>query len=354
MTTLSLKGRIERENFGIDVELESSRGQTTALIGPNGSGKSTILRAIAGLESLTSGQLMIDGQPYDAPGVHVAPPKRSVGVVFQDLRLFDHLSVKDNVGFGLDARGVSGPAKTRNVGRMLDLFELGPLADRRPPTLSGGQQARVAFARAAAIEPAVLLLDEPFGAIDVETRQALRAPFAEVAATTAVVLVTHDQVEARVLADQLVVLDSTSSGPATTSIVAQAGSPDAVAARPQTSFAAELLGTNLLTGTADDTVVTLASGATLTTAKPASGVVHLTFSPTAVSLHRTKPEGASARNLWSAEVGELNDRSGPVLVRLVGDIPVAAMVTPAAVADLGLAPGKVVWASVKATEITVS
>ncbi len=345
--SLHLSGTCQVGDFTLDIELAAEPGQRTTLIGPNGSGKSTVLRLIAGLLGLNTGALTVHGTRYDSGGSAppVAPQGRSVGMVFQDHRLFDKLTVARNVGFALEAQGIATADRRATVSGLLDAFDLTMLADRTPTHLSGGQRARVALARALAARPKVLLLDEPFGAVDVETRSQLqRALIDHTPDETVTVMVTHDPVEVRVLSHQLVVMQD--------GAVAQSGTPDDVAASPATSFAADLLGTNLISGTALGTEVTLATGAQLITATTADGAVHLTFSPSAITLHRNKPQG-SARNVWPAQVGDLVDLGGRVRVELAGPVESAALVTPGAVADLGLAAGTHCWASLKATEITV-
>ncbi|MEE9415327.1 MAG: ABC transporter ATP-binding protein [Acidimicrobiales bacterium] len=343
--TLEFAGRTVVGDFVLAVKLSCTGGEPTVLIGANGSGKSSLLRTIAGLNFLADGSLELGESIYDDTRVVLPPERRSVGMVFQNHRLFDHLSVADNIGFGLRSRGVKKSARNATVGRLVDAFELSDLADRSPRTLSGGQRARVALARAIAPNPEVLLLDEPFAAIDVESHGELRKAISELIDPTAIVIfVTHDPVEARILATQLVVLEKGK--------IVQSGSPAEVAASPTSSFAAELLGTNLLAGTSDGTLVKLASGATLISASPANGQVHLTFPPTALTLHRTRPSG-SARNVWEADVTEIIDQGDRLRIVLGGPLDATAVITPGAEAELELRPGTSCWASLKATEITV-
>ncbi len=333
------------EAFAIDVAISAMPGQPVALIGPNGSGKSTVLRLIAGLLQLRSGSLTVNNQVWDDGRTSWQPERRSVGMVFQDFRLFDHLTVARNISFPLEARGETSAARGKAIQPLLEAFDLTALAERRPSTLSGGQQARVALARAMVSQPDVLLLDEAFGAVDVETRSSLhRALLDHLTPQTVTIMVTHDPIEARVLAQQLVVLDAGRT--------IQAGTPAEVAASPGSSFAADLLGTNLVAGAATGTEVHLATGAVLITATPASGPVHLSFQPSAITLHRVQPQG-SARNVWPASIGSLTDLGGRIRVHLLGDVNASALVTPGAVTDLRLAPGTQCWASLKATEITV-
>jgi sulfate transport system ATP-binding protein len=188
-----------------DVSLEVPGGSLTALLGPSGSGKSTLLRVIAGLESPDAGSVIISGE--DATRVPVR--KRGVGFVFQHYAAFKHMTVRDNVGFGLRIRKRSKGETRDRVDELLSLVQLDGLADRYPSQLSGGQRQRMALARALAVEPKVMLLDEPFGALDArvrkELRNWLRRLHEEVHQTT--ILVTHDQEEAMEVADTIAVMN---------------------------------------------------------------------------------------------------------------------------------------------------
>ncbi|MFP5347487.1 MAG: ABC transporter ATP-binding protein [Actinomycetes bacterium] len=189
------------------VDLDVARASFTAILGPSGCGKTTLLRSIAGFETPDSGCIEIDGQVVLAPGARPLPAHaRGVGVVPQDGALFPHLTVAQNVGFGL--RGLARGDRRRRVAEVLDLVGLGDLGRRRPHELSGGQQQRVALARALAPRPRLILLDEPFSALDAHLRQSLRAEVRQLlldVGTTAV-LVTHDRSEAFTMADHLVVM----------------------------------------------------------------------------------------------------------------------------------------------------
>lgn len=188
------------------VDLTIAPGTVTAVLGPSGCGKTTLLRVVAGFHVPDDGSVRLGGRTVSGPGVaEVAPEHRRVGLVPQDGALFEHLTVAANVGFGLPRRS---PGRRERIAAMLDLVGLADLADRRPRELSGGQQQRVALARALAPAPALVLLDEPFSALDAGLRQELREEVRRVlrAAGAAAVLVTHDRAEALGLADRLVVL----------------------------------------------------------------------------------------------------------------------------------------------------
>jgi len=215
-----------------DVSFEVPAGQLVALLGPSGSGKSTILRTIAGLETADSGSVMLTGE--DATELPVQ--QRGVGFVFQHYALFRHMTVRENIGFGLKIRKVPKADIRRRVDELLDLIQLGGYAGRYPSQLSGGQRQRVALARALAPTPKVLLLDEPFGALDAKVRDELRTWLRrlhdEVHVTS--LFVTHDQREAFEVSDQIVVLAEGK--------VQQLGPPQALYERPANPFVAGFLG----------------------------------------------------------------------------------------------------------------
>jgi sulfate/thiosulfate transport system ATP-binding protein len=189
-----------------DVSIDVPDGSLTALLGPSGSGKSTLLRAIAGLETLDAGRVLIRGEDVSSSPAQ----RRGVGFVFQHYAAFKHMTVFGNVAFGLKIRKWKKPEIERRVHELLELVQLDGLAERYPSQLSGGQRQRMALARALAVQPRVLLLDEPFGALDAKVRKDLRAWLRqlhdEVHVTT--ILVTHDQEEAMDVAEQLVVMNA--------------------------------------------------------------------------------------------------------------------------------------------------
>jgi sulfate/thiosulfate transport system ATP-binding protein len=215
-----------------DVALDVPEGSLTALLGPSGSGKSTLLRVIAGLEAPDAGRVLIDG--HDATVLPVQ--RRGIGFVFQHYAAFKHMTVRENVAFGLRIRRRPKAEVAAKVDELLDIVGLSGYQARYPSQLSGGQRQRMALARALAIEPRVLLLDEPFGALDAKVRAELRAWLRrlhdEVHVTT--VLVTHDQDEAMEVADRLVVLNEGS--------VEQSGTPRELYERPGNGFVMSFLG----------------------------------------------------------------------------------------------------------------
>ncbi|MGZ4438201.1 MAG: sulfate/molybdate ABC transporter ATP-binding protein [Nocardioides sp.] len=215
-----------------DVSVSIPSGQLTALLGPSGGGKSTLLRIIAGLESADEGTVEIEG----VEATHLPPQKRNVGFVFQHYAAFKHMTVAKNVAFGLEIRKRPKAEVQRRVAELLDLVHLGQFAHRLPAQLSGGQRQRMALARALAVEPSVLLLDEPFGALDAQVRKELRDWLRrlhdEVNVTT--VFVTHDQEEALEVADEIVVINE--------GRIEQIGTPDELYDAPANDFVMSFLG----------------------------------------------------------------------------------------------------------------
>ncbi|MEU0132875.1 ABC transporter ATP-binding protein [Streptomyces sp. NPDC006296] len=331
---------VERGAFRLDVALTARPGDVVALLGPNGAGKTTALRALAGLTPLTGGHLRLDGAPWE----RTPPEFRPVGVVFQDYLLFPHLSALDNVAFGPRCQGVAKAAAREQAADWLRRLGLAEHLGVKPRKLSGGQAQRVALARALATRPRLLLLDEPLAALDartrLEVRSQLRRHLAEFEAVA--VLVTHDPLDAMVLADRLVVVED--------GRVVQEGTPSDVARRPRTDYIAQLVGLNLYRGEADGHTVRLGSGSPLTASEQVSGPVFVAFPPSAVTLHRERPTGTSARNLWHCEIAGLETHGDRIRADLTGELRMAADLTTVAAAELDLRPGAEVWATVKATQ----
>ena len=339
---------VDRGTFAVDVALDVDDGEVVAIVGPNGAGKTTVLRAIAGLEPLARGRVEVAGTVVDdtASRTWVAPADRRIGYVPQDHVLFAHLSAVDNVAFGLRARGASKGDAAATAADWLARLGLGDRLHARPASLSGGEAQRVALARALAVDPSVLLLDEPLAALDARTRPHVRAELRRHLADFggARVLVTHDPVDAAVVADRVVVVED--------GRVVQDGTLAEITRRPLSDFVADLVGVNLLRGRAVDAhTVRLPSGATLTVADAvARADVAVAIRPRAVSLHRQQPTG-SPRNSWSATVVSIDAGPDRVRVALAGPLDLVAEVTPAALAELDLRPGDQVWAAVKAVEV---
>jgi len=272
-----------------DVSFQLRKGQLLALLGPSGCGKTTTLRLIAGFETPDTGSIEIGGRVVAGPGAYVPPEKRRVGMVFQEYALFPHLSVEQNVRFGLDA---SREDKGRRVGEVLELVGLGGLDKRMPHELSGGQQQRVALARALAPEPDLILLDEPFSNLDAGLRLRVRAEVRSILkqANATAVFVTHDQEEAMSLVDQVaVMLEGT---------VRQVASPRHLYYQPACREVAAFIGdSNFLPGQALDRSVEVEIGR-LETQVDYTGPVEVLIRPESVALRPASQEsGYRVRNV---------------------------------------------------------
>ncbi len=333
-------------DLSLDAELDLDDSAVVALVGPNGAGKTTLVRAVAGLVPLDRGRVTIEDVVVEDPsaGIRIPAERRRLGVVFQEHRLFASLTALENVAFGLRATGTPKASARATASEWLERVGLPDVAGLRPSQLSGGQAQRVALARALAVEPDVLLLDEPLAAVDAAARTELRHLLrAELRRYPGVRLViTHDPVEAATLADQLIVLED--------GRITQHGPLAEVTARPRSPWIATMVGLNLLSGTATEGVITLDAGAVIAIATQDRGPTFAAIRPNAVSLHRRHPEG-SPRNVWPGHVAELYLAGDRARVRIEGPVALIAEITAAAVADLHLADGGPVWASVKATDI---
>ena len=340
--------RLRRGTLDLDVSVAVDGGSTVAVLGPNGAGKTTLLRALAGLVPLAAGSVTLAGRVLEdvERRVRVAPEERGVGVVFQDYRLFPHLTAVDNVAFGLRSTGVGRTAARSRAQGWLDRMGVGHVGPVRPGRLSGGEAQRVALARALAGEPRLLLLDEPLAALDAGTRPEVRRELRRHLAsfTGACLVVTHDPLEAVTLGDHVAMLEA--------GRVVQEGTPSDITARPRTRYVADLAGANLFEGEAAGDRVDLPGGGSLVATDAGTGPVFAVVDPRAVSLHRRRPEG-TPRNVWTARIEEVDRLGDHVRVRLGGPVPVVAEVTPAAAADLALTEGADVWVSLKASQVKV-
>jgi molybdate transport system ATP-binding protein len=334
-------------DFDLDVALRAGAREFVAVVGPNGAGKTTLLRALAGLTPLDAGFVrMRDIVVDDGADVFVPPEQRPIGVVFQDSLLFPHLSALDNVAFGLRERGLRKSEARALAQTWLERVQLGAQSAAKPARLSGGEAQRVALARALAIEPQLLLLDEPFAAFDVQHRAGGRALLGSVLATSdaARVIVTHDPVDALTLADRIVILEA--------GRVVQVGTPDEIVAAPQSQYVADLVGTNVYAATAAGTQLRIGD-VSLTVPEQHNGGVLAIIAPRSVVLSLDEP-ATTARNVWRGTILGTERLGDRVRVRVDIGLTMIAEVTAASVADLGLTEGTAVWASVKATEIVVT
>ncbi len=343
-----MAGTVERGAFRLDVDFTAGPGEVLGLLGPNGAGKTTLLRALSGLTPLGTGRIELNGKRLDdvASGEFVAAEHRPVGMVFQNYRLFPHLSVRDNIAFAPRSRGRGRRASRQVADNWVDRLGLGELASRRPVQLSGGQAQRVALARALAADPALLLLDEPLAALDARTRLEVRAELrrhlAEFAGPT--LLITHDPLEAMVMTDRLLVIED--------GRIVQRGTPTEVARRPATQYIARLVGLNLYAGVREGTSVTLDDGGSLTVAtRGGDPNVLVAIPPAAITVHTARPDHASPRNVWPGTVAGMELLTDRVRIEVTGTPSALVDITPGAVHELNLAAGTEVWLSAKATEI---
>jgi len=347
---LSLHARVRTQlgSLGLECDISVEANVTVAVLGPNGAGKTTLLRVIAGLVPLDEGRIEVDGALFEdtATRTWLTPEARRVGFVFQDHGLFPHLSVLDNVAFGLRARGVDRKTANTKAHEWLERVDLDRYATSRPAALSGGQSQRAALARVLVTDPDVLLLDEPLAAVDASARLELRRALREHLSTfTAVrLIVTHDPLEAASLAERVVVLED--------GRVTQEGPFGDVSARPRSPWIARVVGLNLLHGAVSSGALLLDDGSSLTVATGVQGPALATIQPRAVALYRQPPDG-SPRNVLRCKVAGVDPEGDRWRIRLDGPFPLVAEVTPAAAAELRLAEGGEVFAVVKATEIDV-
>lgn len=331
---------------GMSVSLELADGETVAVLGPNGAGKSTLLGVIAGLLRPSSGRAELDGRVlFDAATRWVPPHQRKIALLAQEPLLFPHLTVLENVAFGPRSAGASRADARRTARHWLGEVEALEFAQRRPGQLSGGQAQRIAIARALAAEPDLLLLDEPMAALDVTVAPMLRKLLKRVLAGRRAIIVTHDVVDALVLADRLVVLDG--------GRIVEEGPTRLVLERPQSAFAAGLAGLNQITGTvtahglvSDDGMSI--SGVVDNAAVPGEPGVAV-FRPAAVSVF-PEPVHGSPRNVFAASITDLEPHGDQIRIRAGG---LAADVTLSAAADLDPAPGSVVYFVVKAAAVVI-
>jgi spermidine/putrescine transport system ATP-binding protein len=268
------------------LSLEIRQGEFFSLLGPSGCGKTTTLRMVAGFEQPSEGRIFLDGEPVAG----VPPYKRNVNTVFQSYALFEHLDVSGNVAFGLKRRKVAAPEIAERVAASLDLVQLRGRERSRPNELSGGQRQRVALARALVNRPAVLLLDEPLGALDLKLRRQMQVELKEIQREVGITFlyVTHDQEEALAMSDRIAVMDA--------GVVAQCGTPEDVYERPAKPFVAGFIGiSNLMEGRVESGGVRLVNGALCAARLPdgvgAGTTVQLSVRPEKIVLDAADADG---------------------------------------------------------------
>ena len=350
---LTLTAQVDVRHFDVDLQLDA--GERLAVLGPNGAGKSTLLSLLAGTLRPDRGRAELDGEVlFDVDGRRgrwLPPHARRVALLAQDPLLFPNLSVLDNVAFG--PRAARRPRAEANAAahHWLRRVEADDLADRKPGQLSGGQAQRVAVARAVATDPRLLLLDEPLAALDVSAAPMLRRVLRDVLVHRSCIVVTHDLLDAVLLSNQVVVLDSGG--------IVERGPTAAVLQHPTSPFTARLAGLNLIKGTARPDGLQPERGG-----PPVAGIArtllepgeHVTavFSPTAVSVYLTELHG-SPRNEFAVTIVELEPRGDQTRVRATtaSGESLTADLTTASVGELDLYPGKPAFYMVKATAVTI-
>ena len=354
---MKLDAQVRFPERGVDLTLAVEAGRTLALLGPNGAGKSTALASIAGLLRPTSGQVTLDNRILFSSndsddsvigtqnGEWVPPHSRGIALLAQEARLFPHLSVLDNVAFGPRSAGMPRGQARERARQWLAQVDAEAFVDRRPAALSGGQAQRVAIARALATEPHLLLLDEPLSALDVESAPAVRQLLRRVLKDRTTILVTHDILDAVLLADDVAVVEG--------GRVVEHGPTSQVLTRPTSGFAARIAGLNLVRGTARGATVSTRDGLRieglsedlLIDGQAAVAV----FSPNAVGVYLKAPAG-SPRNVVRGTVTDLEPHGHQVRVHTAY---LSADITPAALAELSLEPGDEVVFTIKASEVAV-
>ena len=342
--TLQFSARVADRD--VDVALSLASGETLALLGPNGAGKSTVLGVLAGLIRPDDGRATLaDDTLFDLPTSWLAPHRRAIALLAQDALLFPHLTVRRNVEFAPRSSGVSRAAARAKADEWLDRTGVRPLADRRPGDLSGGQAQRVAIARALAAEPELILLDEPLASLDVAVAGELRGMLADVLSGRTAIVVTHDALDAYLLADRVAVLHG--------GRVVEEGPTREVLTHPRHPFTAELAGLSLLTGvrtagglvTDDGLALDGTPTAPIAPGRPVTAVVR----PSAVTLRAGGgPDGGAG---IAAAVTALEPRDDLVRVRTDR---LTALVPAAVVAELRLTIGASVTLTVPPSEVRIS
>jgi len=344
-------------DFRLAANFSAESGSTLVLVGESGAGKSTILNMLAGLLHPDRGRIVVDGTPVFDGDRRIAVPayRRPVGYVFQDYALFPHLSVFENIAFGLRGQGEAERTIRPRVNATLEQLGIAHLAKSRPARLSGGQQQRAALARALVLEPRLLLLDEPLSALDLQTRQQVRTELRRILAGLSCItlFVTHSPFEAMVFGERIAVVER--------GRIVQIGRREDLLRHPRSPYVAGLMGVNLFRGRVvgrDDTGlahVETTDGALHVIADQAGEEIFVAVDPNEVTIHTSRPAG-SAQNVFAGRIIELvPELPFGERVRVVLDTkpPLVAQITARAMQSLDLRESMEVYASFKATAVNV-
>ncbi len=342
---LSVDVAHEVGDFHLNARFETGQG-IAVVVGPSGAGKSLTLRLVAGIEKPYKGRITLGGETLVDTGrdVWIRPQDRQVGMVFQDSLLLPHRTVLDNVALAVR----DSPKRHRRAEAMGWLAEVEgeAWADRHPHQLSGGQAQRVALARALAGNPQILVLDEPFNALDPLVRHRLRLLVMDLVRRRQVpaLFVTHDATEAFLLADEIHVIEA--------GAVTQSGSPSEIRLRPRSAYAADLAGSNLVHGFARNGRIDAGSHVLRIADHGVTGPVLASIRASAIGIHNSEPQGSS-RNVWKTDIRLIEHLGERVRLGLGDPLPLTAEITEEAASALDLGQGANVWISIKATEIGV-
>ena len=351
MLSVDVKKRLRE--FPLEIGFEVKPAETLVIIGPSGCGKTTTLNLISGLLDPDEGRMALGDRVLfdDASRVSVPTERRSIGYVFQDFALFPHMTVKENVAYGLRARRRPKAEIPKKVDEVLGLLGIPHLRERRPGALSGGERQRVALARAIACDVEILLLDEPLGSLDAQTRNQVRGELQRMLRVIGriAIMVTHDYVDALTFGDKICVMDR--------GRVLQMGPRDQLLHHPKSRFVADLTGVNFFEGTissgADDGLAEVWVGDRCLHAaseRRDMGGVLVAFFPSDVTIGRERPMG-SARNVFQSQIKEIIHMGDKVRLSLNGALPMCAEISAGALNELSVRDGDTVYASLKATAI---
>jgi len=351
MLSVDVKKRLRE--FPLEIGFEVKPAETLVIIGPSGCGKTTTLNLISGLLDPDEGRMALGDRVLfdDASRVSVPTERRSIGYVFQDFALFPHMTVKENVAYGLRARRRPKAEIPKKVDEVLGLLGIPHLRERRPGALSGGERQRVALARAIACDVEILLLDEPLGSLDAQTRNQVRGELQRMLRVIGriAIMVTHDYIDALTFGDKICVMDR--------GRVLQMGPRDQLLHHPKSRFVADLTGVNFFEGTissrAEDGLAEVWVGDRCLHAaseRRDMGGVLVAFFPSDVTIGRERPMG-SARNVFQSQIKEIIHMGDKVRLSLNGALPMCAEISAGALNELSVRDGDTVYASLKATAI---